>query len=62
MACACAKNRIQYQVIVPGGRVAYTSTSKQTADAVAKKYPGSEVKATGPARATAAAPARTVTS
>ncbi|MTE20287.1 hypothetical protein F0L17_14450 [Streptomyces sp. TRM43335] len=40
MACGCQKNRKQYEVVLDGGsgRVVYTSTSKPTAESVAKRY------------------------
>jgi hypothetical protein len=48
VACSCAKNRKQFEVVVPqdGGkeRVVFTASVKTTADTVAKRYPGSSVR------------------
>lgn len=44
MGCACGnKNKTTYKVTTPEGKVVYSSSSKPTADAVAKRYPGSTV-------------------
>lgn len=44
MACACQKNRKQYEVVSEAGKVVYSGTSEPTARAVAKRYPGSKVR------------------
>ncbi|MBT2490638.1 hypothetical protein J7E96_19385 [Streptomyces sp. ISL-96] len=51
MPCSCTnKNRQQWEVVVPGqARPVFTSASKPTAQTVAKRYPGSEVRETAPA-------------
>lgn len=41
MGCGC-KNKDRYQVVV-NGRIVFSTTTQGTADAVAKRYPGSEV-------------------
>ncbi|MEZ0073606.1 hypothetical protein [Planotetraspora sp. GP83] len=47
MPCKCQeRNRTQYEV-VQHEKVVYTSTSEPTAKAVAKRYPGSEVRPKG---------------
>ncbi|MFC4060237.1 hypothetical protein ACFOWE_18185 [Planomonospora corallina] len=44
MGCGCNKrNRQQWEVVV-GGRIVYTSTNKSTAETVARRYDGSEVR------------------
>lgn len=55
--CGCKKKRQQFQVVVDGKTV-YSSTSEATAKAVAKRYPGSEVKPSAPAGAAPAARAK----
>ncbi|MFF2964236.1 hypothetical protein ACFVT1_36335 [Streptomyces sp. NPDC057963] len=55
MACSCQKNRQQYEVVAAGGKVVFTTGSKPTADSVAKRYPGSEVREKAKAGATTAA-------
>ncbi|WTW95404.1 hypothetical protein OG216_19370 [Streptomycetaceae bacterium NBC_01309] len=48
MGCACKdKNRQQYEVVTPAGKVVFTSASKPTADAVSKRYAGSIVRDKG---------------
>ncbi|MGW3736662.1 hypothetical protein [Streptomyces sp. NPDC005148] len=45
MACSCnKKNRETHEVVTEAGKVVFTSSSKPTADAVAKRYPNSEVR------------------
>lgn len=45
MACSCNnKNRGTHEVVTEAGKVVFTSSSKPTADAVAKRYPNSEVR------------------
>ncbi|MFE4329631.1 hypothetical protein ACFRQM_09265 [Streptomyces sp. NPDC056831] len=44
MACACQKNRKQFEVVTEAGKVVFTSTIRSTADNVAKRYPGSTVR------------------
>lgn len=44
MACSCQNNRNQFEVVAANGKVVFTSSSKPTADAVAKRYPDSEVR------------------
>jgi hypothetical protein len=44
MGCACGnKNKTTYKVTAPDGKVLYSSPSKPTATAVARRYPGSTV-------------------
>lgn len=43
MACSCAKNKTTYKVTTSEGKVVYSSSSKPTADSVARRYPGSKV-------------------
>ncbi|MCM1964844.1 hypothetical protein [Streptomyces sp. G1] len=48
MACACGnKNKGKFQVIASNGKTVFTSGSKDTADGVAKRYPGSKVEEVG---------------
>ena len=54
MGCSCNKKREQFEVVTPNGKVVFTSASRPTADAVAKRYPGSSVRPTGAKTATAA--------
>lgn len=58
MGCGCKKARQQFQVITADGKTVYSSTSEATAKAVAKRYPGSEVKPSAPAGAAPAARAK----
>lgn len=44
MACSCQSKRQQYEVVTTADKVVFTSASKATADTVAKRYPGSEVR------------------
>lgn len=48
MACGCQKSREQFQVVTNDGhgRTVFTSSSKDTAATVSKRYPGSVVKNT----------------
>ncbi|WP_331723340.1 hypothetical protein [Streptomyces atratus] len=56
MACSCQKNRKQYEVVAAGtGKVVFTTGSKPTAESVAKRYPGSEVREKAKAGATTVA-------
>lgn len=53
MGCACNQKRQQFEVVGQGGagKVLFSSGSKATADAVAKRYPGSTVRTKGEAPA-----------
>jgi len=44
MPCACQSKRQQFEVVTEAGKVVFTSSSKPTADTVAKRYPGSSVR------------------
>lgn len=44
MACACQKNKQQYEVVASTGKVVFTSASRPTADTVARRYEGSTVR------------------
>ncbi|MFP3118142.1 hypothetical protein [Streptomyces sp. Iso 434] len=44
MACSCQSKRQKFEVVTKEGKVAFTSASKPTAQAVAKRYPGSTVR------------------
>lgn len=44
MACACGKNKKQFEVVSTGGKVVFTSASEPTANSVAKRYPDSTVR------------------
>ena len=46
MACACNKNKKQWQVVAEGGngKVLFTSSSEATSKAVSKRYENSEVR------------------
>jgi hypothetical protein len=50
--CGCQKNKQQWEVVTASDKVVYTSTSKATAEAVSKRYPGSTVREKGKATAT----------
>lgn len=59
MPCGCAKNQKQYQVVLNGKVIYGPVASKPTADGVARRYPGAEVKelpATAAPKASSAAP------
>lgn len=49
MPCACKNKGAKFEVIASNGRSVYQSSSKPSADAVAKRYPGSEVREIGAA-------------
>jgi hypothetical protein len=51
MGCACNKGKgQQFEVVAAGdGKVLFTSSSKPTATAVSKRYPGSTVQEKGKA-------------
>ncbi|MEC3995165.1 hypothetical protein VSR01_17145 [Actinacidiphila sp. DG2A-62] len=56
MGCACGnKNKTTYKVTTPEGKVVYSSTSKPTAEAVAKRYKDSTVEEVLPGGKTAPA-------
>lgn len=56
MGCACGnKNKTTYKVTTPEGKVVYSSTSRPTAEAVAKRYKGSTVTEVPPGGNTAPA-------
>lgn len=58
MACNCGKGKTGFQVIASNGNVVYESTSKATADAIGRRYPGSTVRdKSAPAPVAAPAPA-----
>lgn len=44
MACSCQKKNQQFAVITNGGRQVFTSSSKDTAVSVSRRYAGSVVK------------------
>ncbi|WP_219506069.1 hypothetical protein [Nonomuraea ceibae] len=43
MGCGCGKGRQQFEVVSADGKVVDNSTSKTTAEAVAKRYDGTTV-------------------
>ncbi|WP_219515576.1 hypothetical protein [Nonomuraea ceibae] len=51
MGCGCSKARQQFEVVSADGKVVYNSTSKPTAEAVAKRYDGATVRPKEPAKA-----------
>ncbi|WNI20270.1 hypothetical protein [Actinacidiphila sp. ITFR-21] len=51
MACSCGKNKKQFEVVIDGGKVVYTSSVKSTAESVAKRYANSTVREKGAAPA-----------
>ncbi|MEU8870447.1 hypothetical protein AB0D24_04640 [Streptomyces javensis] len=52
MPCACQNKRQQYEVVTEAGKVVFTSSSKPTAEAVARRYTGSTVREKTKANAT----------
>lgn len=54
MACACAKNRQQWEVINAEGRLMYTG-NQSTANQVSQRYKGSIVREKGKTAPTSAA-------
>ncbi|WP_433856661.1 hypothetical protein [Streptomyces kronopolitis] len=44
MGCSCKNKREQWEVIGAAGKVLFTSGSQPTANAVSRRYPGSEVQ------------------
>lgn len=47
MACGCNKNKPRYEVVLPDGKVAFTSPSKTAAEGVQRRYKGSTVRPAG---------------
>ncbi|MEU1623105.1 hypothetical protein ABZ479_38170 [Streptomyces sp. NPDC005722] len=47
MACSCQSKKQQLEVVTPNGKVVFTTGNKATAEAVGKRYPGSEVREKG---------------
>lgn len=52
MPCSCNNKRQQWEVVASTGKVVFTSASKPTAETVAKRYEGSEVREKAKATAT----------
>ena len=47
MACSCQGKKQQFEVVSSAGKVLFTTGSKATAEAVSRRYEGSEVRERG---------------
>lgn len=48
MGCGCKnRNKVRYEVVLPDGKVAFTSPSKTAAEGVQRRYKGSTVRTAG---------------